>query len=1195
MIKILAIDDIDDNLNILSSIIKDAFPGSVFISALNGTSGIELAIANDPDVILLDIVMPDLDGFEVCRRLKQDDRVADIPVVFLTSTIDIRQNRIKALEAGAEAFLSKPIDEIELTAQIRAMVKIKNGINLKLLENKRLELLVAERTHKLEESEQKYRLLFECASVGISYFSTEGIVISLNKIAASFMGGKPEAFIGKSLFDLFPEKQASIYMKRIKKAINLKKPQKYEEKSLLPNDNRWVENVIVRVRDRDDKVVGIRLIFKDITKSKQVEEALKESEAKYHDIFINSPIGIWDEDFSSVKQRFDYLRSKGITDFSGYLDANPQEIAHLASLVRIVSVNDVTIKMMGCESREQLLTSLKDFFSNESMAFFKDELIAIESGQLHFECEFPAKTITGQKRMFKLALVIPPDFASSLSRVLVSCQDITDHKTKEDALNKSHELLVKLTDQIPGIVFQFRLFPDGHSCFPYVSMGTLDFGVKPEAIREDASSLFSMILPDDYQSFMLAVQVSAHSLSLIHLEFQVKIWGKGIRWLLWDAKPERLEDGSTLWHGIISDITERKIAEVNLRESEARFRGVFDNSDIGIRIVNRNGIVIDENSRLLEMTGYDHKEIVGHTIWDVIYRQLPQSKKNQKYLEKIKKECLSALITGIFKTQLFPGEVPLQCKNGEIKTVKGSYFSVKNKRGFVLYFLISDVTESIKVQNEIRKFQKAIESSKVSVVITDYNGNIEYANPFFSELSGYQPSEYMGKNQSFLRSNFHNDEFYANLWCTIKSGQTWQGEFYNRMKNGEYLWENTVISPIRNDKHEITHFVGIKTDVTESKWVISELFASKEKAEVANRLKSAILSNMSYEIRTPMNAIVGSSSLMANANGEEKSAYADIILRSSIELLDMIDDMILLSNLQSGKISLDKTEFCPTDLLNDIYHKFDNTCSKKDLAFLLSIPAHHQNLKVLSDELKIKNILIRLVSNALKFTQQGCIEFGYDFCDGNLEFYVQDTGLGITDQEVQKVFESFYRGEYALTNAIRGAGLGLSIVKELAGMLGGKINITSEPGKGSLFHFSVPIEPSKAKLSTNANNMSAPINTDKIVLLIVDDEVPNFEHFNYFLKGEAKRIDHALNGQEAIEMALKNNYDLILMDVRMPVMDGIQATKELKKLIPTLPIIVLTAYSTPIERDVAIQDGCDDFVSKSIKKEKLLAMIQKYV
>jgi len=543
---------------------------------------------------------------------------------------------------------------------------------------------------------------------------------------------------------------------------------------------------------------------------------------------------------------------------------------------------------------------------------------------------------------------------------------------------------------------------------------------------------------------------------------------------------------------------------------------------------------------------------------------------------------------------LFGGEGPLQCKNGEIKTVKGSYFSIKNKRGFVLYFLISDVTEIIKVQNENRKLRKAIESSEVSVVITDIDGKIEYANPIFSELSGYLPSEYMGKTQKMLRSDYHNDEFYANLWSTIKSGQTWQGEFYNRKKNGEHIWENTVISPIKNDKQKITHFVGIKTDVTESKWINTELFEAKVKAEEANRLKTALLSNLSHEIRTPMNAIFGFSELMAQADADEKNVYAEIILRSSKELLQMIDNMILLSRMQSGKLSLDKSDFSPADLLNDIYQEFDNTWYRKDLAFLLSIPAHYLNLKVQSDESKIRNILIQLVSNALKFTEVGSVEMGFDFHDSNLEFYVQDTGIGIKDQEQLAIFESFYRGEHALSYAIRGAGLGLNIAKELVGLLGGEIGVTSGSGEGSLFHFSIPIEYAKAKLSTNPNNLSASKNSGNMALLIVDDEVPNFEHFNYFLKGEAKRIDHATNGQKALEMALKNTYDLILMDMKMPGIDGIQATKELKKLFPALPIIIQTAYSTPHERDVAIQAGCDDFIPKSIKREKLIEIVNRY-
>jgi CheY-like chemotaxis protein/anti-sigma regulatory factor (Ser/Thr protein kinase) len=308
----------------------------------------------------------------------------------------------------------------------------------------------------------------------------------------------------------------------------------------------------------------------------------------------------------------------------------------------------------------------------------------------------------------------------------------------------------------------------------------------------------------------------------------------------------------------------------------------------------------------------------------------------------------------------------------------------------------------------------------------------------------------------------------------------------------------------------------------------------------------------------------------------------------------MIDNMILLSRMQSGKISIEQVNFSPAQLISEIHKKFDNPIGKKEVSFLLSIPSHYMDMMVQSDELKIKNILIQLVSNALKFTLEGSVELGFDFHDGNLEFFVQDTGIGIDDQEMQKIFDSFYRGQNALSSAIRGSGLGLCIAKELTDILGGEIGVSSGPGHGSLFHLSIPVNRAITMPSIQTNPSNSVVNPRKMVFLIVDDEVPNFEHFNYFLKGEAIKIDHALNGHEAIEMAQKNKYDLIFMDVKMPVMDGLQATKELKKLFPTLPVVVLTAYSTPREKDKAVQAGCDDFISKSIKREKLIQIINRY-
>jgi PAS domain S-box-containing protein len=307
--KILAIDDNQDNLISLKALIAESFPEATLLIATSGVTGIEQASHEDPDVILLDILMPDLDGFEVCQRLKADPIIRDIPVVFLTALKGDKESRIRAIESGGEAFLSKPIDEIELTVQIRAMVKIKSSNIQKRDEQKRLSHLVTERTlelgknqeetlklldelraenelrkiieTELRESEEKYRLLHESAGVGIGYYTPDGIVISYNKVAAKNMNGKPEDFRGKSIYNLFPKQDADFYMERINKAVNSEHSQSYEDKVNLPTEEKWFHSVFSRIKKSENKVIGIQIVSSDITEIKKAEASMDKANRLY--------------------------------------------------------------------------------------------------------------------------------------------------------------------------------------------------------------------------------------------------------------------------------------------------------------------------------------------------------------------------------------------------------------------------------------------------------------------------------------------------------------------------------------------------------------------------------------------------------------------------------------------------------------------------------------------------------------------------------------------------------------------------------------------------------------------------------------------------------------------------------------------------------------------------------------------------
>ncbi len=412
--------------------------------------------------------------------------------------------------------------------------------------------------------------------------------------------------------------------------------------------------------------------------------------------------------------------------------------------------------------------------------------------------------------------------------------------------------------------------------------------------------------------------------------------------------------------------------------------------------------------------------------------------------------------------------------------------------------------------------------------------------------------------------------------------------------SGDIRWLHTDKIPVFGDNGEVNGLIAFVNDITERKLNEEGIIKAKEKAEESDRLKSALLNNMSHEIRTPMNAIMGFSDLMAEADGDMKNQYAAIIRQSSNQLLTLIDDMIQLSRLQSEKMPLNKVKFYPANLVAEVSGMFNLPEVRKEIEIVLNIPDRYKELVILSDADKVRQVLTNFVSNALKYTSKGSVEIGFDLKENNIEFYVKDTGIGIPDQEQDRIFESFYRGKQALSSAIRGTGLGLSITKELVDLMGGRVGVSSEQNKGSRFYFSIPYIASEME-KTGEQPAGNTISTPDRALLIVDDEFINYQYLEILLRNSVKRVDHAANGKVAVDMVHKNRYNLILMDMKMPVMSGIEATKILKKQFPELPIIAQTAFSLPEEKASALQAGCDDFLSKPIKKEELLEVISKYI
>ena len=390
-------------------------------------------------------------------------------------------------------------------------------------------------------------------------------------------------------------------------------------------------------------------------------------------------------------------------------------------------------------------------------------------------------------------------------------------------------------------------------------------------------------------------------------------------------------------------------------------------------------------------------------------------------------------------------------------------------------------------------------------------------------------------------------------------------------------------------------------DITDGKQAEQELLKAKEHAEESDHLKSAFLANMSHEIRTPMNGVLGFADLLKDPklSGEEQEKYVSIIQRSGTRLLNIINDIIDISKIEAGQMAANISETNVNEKIEDTYNFFKQLIKKKGIHFSYKNPLPSIQSIIKTDGEKLYAILTNLVNNAIKFTHSGSIEFGYIKRDGFLEFFVKDTGIGVSQAQKEIIFERFRQGNKPLTKNFEGTGLGLSISKAYVEMLGGKIRVESEEGQGSAFYFTIPYITEKQIQSNNPDILSAEEETGQIknlkILIAEDDETSDFLITSMLSKNSHELI-HATTGLETIEECRNNpNLDLVLMDIRFPDISGIEATQQIRQFNKSVIIIAQTAYALAGDRKRAIEAGCNDYMAKPINKDELETLIQKHI
>jgi PAS domain S-box-containing protein len=547
------------------------------------------------------------------------------------------------------------------------------------------------------------------------------------------------------------------------------------------------------------------------------------------------------------------------------------------------------------------------------------------------------------------------------------------------------------------------------------------------------------------------------------------------------------------------------------------------------------------------------------------------------------------------------------------KKKDGTVFSVEvSTRSFIVeekkYYqaIIRDISERKKMELELTKNQRRLVRAERVAGFGNWELNLRKNKIYASKGAQAIFGLYNNKN------TFEIEEVQA---IALPEHRTLLDKaILDLVKNDiPYDIEYKILRPIDGqiiDIHSIAEFdndrkviFGVIQDVTKLKQTENELKKAKQKAEESDKLKSAFLANMSHEIRTPMNGIVGFSEMLVkkNISDEKRAQYADLIAQSTQQLLSIVDDILDLSKIETGQIVLYKQDVDVNKFIQEILSFFKLKADEKKLTLIFDQPQTNKNLTIFTDKARLMQIFNNLIANAIKFTYAGWVKTGYVLKQNLIEFYVEDSGIGIAPENHNKIFERFQQAELEISRSFGGAGLGLAITKNLVELLGGRIWVESEIEKGSTFHFSLPYSlgtypiPKDKEIDTERKEVKPPILTESLTLLYAEDEIINFLFAEEVFSQYPVKLLHAKNGSEAVEI-FKNDpkIDLVLMDIKMPIMNGYEAAQKIREINPSIPIIALTAYAMTEDRETALRNGCTDYLSKPVKSTELVEMVNKY-
>lgn len=497
------------------------------------------------------------------------------------------------------------------------------------------------------------------------------------------------------------------------------------------------------------------------------------------------------------------------------------------------------------------------------------------------------------------------------------------------------------------------------------------------------------------------------------------------------------------------------------------------------------------------------------------------------------------------------------------------------------------------------RFEQVAEDAQEWIWEVDSDGLYLYSSPVVESLMGYSVDEVVGRMHFYdFFTPEAREELQAAAFQVFEDRKPFR-QFINsnRHKDGHLVILTSSGSPFFDEEGHFLGYRGVDSDITERSKILEELLAAKVKAEESDQLKTAFINNISHEIRTPLNSILGFGQFLSeeDLSKEERKEYFSIIEKSGNRLLNTVSDYIDMARIVTGDMDVHEKEFLVQPFFEGVVQSYKNNCDARNMVFETVVPQMPFDRKVHSEPEFIAKILRILLDNALKFCKEGTIRCRYEVTSESLLFSVQDTGPGIADDKQERIFDMFSQEDLSNTRGHEGSGLGLSIAKGLIELLGGKITVSSEKGKGSTFTFTVPNRTVELASETEVAPAKGSTENEKPLILIAEDDMSNYLYLRVLLDQLGIRHLHAGNGAEAVDHCrTTDDITLVLMDIRMPVMNGLEATELIHSFKPAMPIIATTAFAQSGDEHRFISAGCDGYLSKPINKNQLIELVQKY-